>query len=98
MLYPWNNLKKPGDEFFYPDLAEKVRNAAASICRYHGWKLKVKKVAGGCIVRRSSMSTQIAVIKPRLPMPNGLNMEPGTWRVLSDSVFPSAKTAGSSAQ
>jgi phage recombination protein Bet len=34
----------------------------------------------------------VANIQSRLPMPHGLELEAGKWRVLCESVFPSAKT------
>jgi len=42
------------------------------------------------------MNTQaITVVKPRLPMPHGAGIPPGTWRVLTDAIFPSAKSPDS---
>lgn len=38
-------------------------------------------------------STSIATIQSRLPMPNGMSeLDAGKWRVLCESVFPSART------
>lgn len=39
------------------------------------------------------MTNEIAIIKPRLPMPQNAGVEAGTWRLLCESVFPSAKTS-----
>lgn len=36
---------------------------------------------------------ELAIIKPRLPMPQNAGVESGTWRVLCESIFPSAKTS-----
>lgn len=41
------------------------------------------------------MSAIVANIQARLPMPSGLSdLDAGKWRVLCESVFPNAKTAG----
>lgn len=36
--------------------------------------------------------TDVAVIRARLPLPKGVEVDAGLWRVLCESVFPSART------
>jgi len=52
--YPWDSLKQIGDTFFVDGLADKIRLYAISAGKTRGWKIRVKKVAGGCIVRRDA--------------------------------------------
>ena len=38
------------------------------------------------------MATAVATIHARLPQPAGMSITPSQWRVLTDAIFPSAKT------
>ena len=40
-------------------------------------------------------TTTLAPFKPRLPMPANIGVPPGMWKVLTDAIFPAAKSAES---